>query len=96
MVRFGVQRPHDDDTEDVDATEDVERFLVETGKDRGEQENTPAVTYVCGFVLARRGHAVSTVRSVEWVIGRQVNVGGLALKLTYRPTDDAESIYGPC
>lgn len=44
LVRLRVQGPHDDDAEDVDSTKDVERLFVEAGKDRGEQEDAPAVT----------------------------------------------------
>ena len=43
MVSLRVQGPDDDQTEDVDTTEEVECFLVEFGEDRGEQECRPPI-----------------------------------------------------
>lgn len=39
LVGLGIQRPHDDDGEDIDAAKDVECFLVETVENSGEKED---------------------------------------------------------
>lgn len=43
LVRFGIQRPDDEYAEDVDATENIECFLVEAVEDAWEEEHTPPI-----------------------------------------------------
>jgi hypothetical protein len=44
LVRFWVQRPNDDDAEDIDTAKDVQSVFAQTCEDGGQEKDTPAVS----------------------------------------------------